>query len=36
MKAEEWKARGVAAVYSSDVYKPNKYLSSFQPAVLLG
>jgi hypothetical protein len=36
MKVEEWKARGIAAVYSSDVYKPNKYLSSFQPAVLLG
>jgi hypothetical protein len=36
MKAEEWQARGVAAVYSSNVYKPNKYLSSFQPAVLFG
>jgi hypothetical protein len=33
---EEWKSRGVAAVYSSEVYKPNKYLSSFQQAVLLG
>jgi hypothetical protein len=36
MKPEEWKARGIAGVYSSEVYKPNKYLSSFQPAVLLG
>jgi hypothetical protein len=36
MKPEEWNARGVAAVYSSNVYKPNKYLSSFQPAVLMG
>jgi hypothetical protein len=31
---DEWHARGVAAIYSSEIYKPNKYLSSFQPAVL--
>jgi hypothetical protein len=36
VERKEWKARGIAAVYSSHVYKPNKYLSSFQPAVLLG
>src|ERR1019366_3040470 len=23
MKVKDWKARGIAAVYSSDVYKPN-------------
>ena len=34
MNGEEWRGRGIAAVYSSEVYKPNKYLSSFQPAVL--
>jgi len=33
---EERKARGVAAIYSSEVYKPNKYLTSFQAAELLG
>ena len=32
----KWKARGVAAIYSSEVYKPNKYLTSFQAAVLFG
>jgi hypothetical protein len=26
--------RGLCAMYKSDVYKPNKYLTSFQPAVL--
>jgi hypothetical protein len=36
MNGDEWKARGIAAVYSSTIYKPNKYLSSFQPAVLVG
>jgi hypothetical protein len=35
MKPDEWKARGISAVYSSNIYKPNKYLTSFQPAVLL-
>lgn len=36
MTVGEWKARGIAAVYTSDVYKPNKYLTSFRAAVLLG
>lgn len=36
MEPAEWKARGVSAVYSSDIFKPNKYLTSFQSAVLLG
>lgn len=36
MEPEEWRARGVSAVYSSTVFKPNKYLTSFQTAVLLG
>ena len=35
-KAGEWKTRGVAAIYSSEVYKPNKYLTSFQAAELVG
>ena len=36
MKPKEWSLRGVPAVYSSTIFKPNKYLTSFQPAVLLG
>jgi hypothetical protein len=35
-EVNEWKSRGVAAIYSSEVYKPNKYLTSFQAAELLG
>jgi hypothetical protein len=33
-QATNWKTRGVAAIYASEVYKPNKYLTSFQAAVL--
>jgi hypothetical protein len=36
MTPDEWKGRGLPAVYSSGVFKPNKYLTSFQPAVLIG
>jgi hypothetical protein len=35
-KAEDWKTRGAAAIYASEVYKPNKYLTSFQAAELVG
>jgi hypothetical protein len=35
-EVQEWKSRGVSAIYSSEVYKPNKYLTSFQAAELLG
>jgi hypothetical protein len=31
---EEKVGRGLCAMYTSAVYKPNKYLTSFQPAVL--
>ena len=32
--AQDKAGRGLCAIYSSGVYKPNKYLTSFQPAVL--
>ncbi|HEX3683144.1 MAG TPA: hypothetical protein VHU83_11455 [Bryobacteraceae bacterium] len=34
LQAGELSTRGIAAVYTSQVFKPNKYLTSFQPAVL--
>ena len=36
MDRDEWKARGIAALYSSGIYKPNKYLTAFRAPVLLG
>jgi hypothetical protein len=34
IKEDEKVGRGLCAMYTSAVYKPNKYLTSFQPAVL--
>jgi hypothetical protein len=34
LESSDLAARGIAAVYTSEVFKPNKYLTSFQPAVL--
>ena len=34
LEAGELSGRGIEAVYTSEVFKPNKYLTSFQPAVL--
>jgi hypothetical protein len=36
MEPDEWKSRGITAAYASEIFKPNKYLTSFQPGVLQG
>ncbi len=33
--AEEWRARGLTAVYCSEIFKPNKYLFNFRAAQLM-
>ena len=36
IRTEELRSRGIEALYRSRCFKPNKYLASFQPAVLCG